>query len=78
MAGTPAYLPLLVGMGMTDLSMNPPAILEAKKIVRNTVYKHWHSVARTILDLDSGEEINRFIALRMIGLTLQSQDDRTS
>ncbi len=29
MAGTPAYIPLLVGMGLTDLSMNPSALLEA-------------------------------------------------
>ena len=45
MAGTPAYIPLLVGIGLTDLSMNPSSLLEAKKIIRNIEYEHWKSVA---------------------------------
>jgi len=31
MAGDPKYIPLLVGLGLTDLSMNPYSLLEAKK-----------------------------------------------
>jgi len=33
MAGTQAYIPLLVGMGLTDLSMNASSLLEAKKTI---------------------------------------------
>jgi phosphotransferase system enzyme I (PtsI) len=40
MAGDPKYIPLLVGLGLTDLSMNPIALLEAKKIIRSTSYGH--------------------------------------
>lgn len=60
MAGTPAYIPLLVGMGLTDLSMNPPA-LEAKKTIRDMAFESWQSVARTACDLASPEEINRLM-----------------
>jgi phosphotransferase system enzyme I (PtsI) len=61
MAGTPAYIPLLVGLGLTDLSMNPSSLLEAKKIIRNTEYKHWKVVAETASDLALIEEIEKLI-----------------
>ena len=61
MAGTPAYIPLLVGMGFTDLSMNPPALLEAKKVIRDMAFENWQSVAGTACDLASPEEIKRLI-----------------
>jgi len=72
MAGTPAYIPLLVGMGLTDLSMNPSALLEAKKIIRDTAFENWQSIARTACNLASVEEINRLIALEDDRIGLQS------
>jgi phosphoenolpyruvate-protein kinase (PTS system EI component) len=56
-----AYLPLLAGMGMTDLTMNPSALLGAKKVIRGMAFENWKSVARTACDLASPEEINRLI-----------------
>jgi phosphoenolpyruvate-protein phosphotransferase (PTS system enzyme I) len=64
MAGTAAYIPLLVGMGLTDLSMSPSSLLEAKKIIRNTEYEHWKSVAGTASDLALIEEIEKLIAFK--------------
>jgi phosphotransferase system enzyme I (PtsI) len=61
MAGISAYIPLLVGMGLTDLSMNPPALLEAKKTIRDMAFENWQSAARTACDLASSEEINSLI-----------------
>ena len=61
MAGTPTYMPLLVGMGLSDLSMNPSALLEAKKVIRDTVFENWRLVATTACSLASPEEINRHI-----------------
>jgi len=72
MAGTPAYIPLLVGMGLSDLSMNPPALLEAKKTIRDMAFEDWQSVARTACDLASPEEINRLIASENERIGLQS------
>ena len=62
MAGNPACIPLLVGMGLTDLSMNPSALLEAKKSIRELAFGHWQSVAITAGNLASPEEIKRLIA----------------
>ena len=62
MAGNPQYIPLLVGMGLVDLSMNPAALLEAKKIVRSMNYKKWEEIAQRTLQLPSAEEISKFLA----------------
>jgi phosphotransferase system enzyme I (PtsI) len=65
MAGTPAYIPLLIGIGLTDLSMNPSRLLEAKKIIRNTEYRHWKSVAGTAPDLAFIGEIEKLITFEI-------------
>jgi phosphoenolpyruvate-protein kinase (PTS system EI component) len=72
MAGTPAYIPLLVGMGLSDLSMNPSALLEAKKTIRDMPFEKWQSVAKTACNLASLEEINRLIASENERMGLQS------
>lgn len=51
MAGDPKYIPLLVGLGLTDLSMNPYALPEAKKIIRSIEYKRWDSIAKRVLNI---------------------------
>jgi phosphoenolpyruvate-protein phosphotransferase (PTS system enzyme I) len=61
MAGTPAYIPLLIGIGLTDLSMNPPSLLEVKKVIRSIQYERWKSLARTASDLGRIEEIEKLI-----------------
>jgi phosphotransferase system enzyme I (PtsI) len=35
MAGDPRFIPLLLGMGLVELSMQPGSLLEAKRILRN-------------------------------------------
>lgn len=39
MAGDPEYIPLLTGMGLTELSMHPGSLLEAKKLIRQLDYQ---------------------------------------
>ena len=72
MAWTPAYIPLLVGMGLSDLSMNLPALFEAKKTIRDMAFENWQSVAKTACNLASLEEINRLIASENERIGLQS------
>ena len=60
-AGDPKYIPLLIGMGLSDLSMSPVALPEAKKIVRSIAYGKWESVARATAGLSSVEEIEAFL-----------------
>jgi phosphotransferase system enzyme I (PtsI) len=74
MAGTSAYIPLLLGIGLTDLSMNPSSLLEAKKIIRNTEYEHWQSVAQKAFDLTSAEEIHNLVSVENERIGVRSQD----
>ncbi len=79
-AGDPGFIPLLVGMGLTDLSMNPIALLEAKKVVRSITYGRWESIARVVAGLSSVEEIKRVVSgeYKQTGLELPDpQDERT-
>ena len=62
MAGTPGHIPLLIGLGLTDLSMNPSALLEGKKIVRSITYGGWQRIAKKALGLPSGEEIHQLLS----------------
>lgn len=48
MAGDPLFTTLLVGMGMTELSVSPPAIPEIKKIIRSVSYERCREVAAEV------------------------------
>jgi phosphotransferase system enzyme I (PtsI) len=61
MAGNPQYIPLLVGLGLEDLSMTPGSLLEAKKIVRSIGYGQWQLAAKTAISLSTVDEIHRFV-----------------
>lgn len=61
MAGTATYIPLLVGMGATNLSMNPPALLEARKVVRDMAFESWQGTASTACELASLEMIKQCV-----------------
>ncbi|MEM4721120.1 MAG: phosphoenolpyruvate--protein phosphotransferase [Candidatus Methanomethylicaceae archaeon] len=61
MAGSPEYIPLLVGMGLSDLSMNPYVLLEAKELIRSIEYERWNLIAGRVLNTVSVDEINRII-----------------
>jgi len=74
MAGDPRYIPLLVGMGLKDLSMNPISLLEAKMVVRSIVYEEWRSIAEAVSRLSSLTEIKELLSLEYGRTRLQLPD----
>ena len=54
-----AYIPLLVGMGLDDFSMNANKILESRKLVRNLNYEDCKNLADEVLGLVHREEIKK-------------------
>jgi phosphotransferase system enzyme I (PtsI) len=62
MAGNPQYIPLLVGMGLADLSMTPGSLLETKKLVRSIAHERWQFIAQKALGLSSVEEIAQLLS----------------
>ena len=65
MAGEPLYLPILLGLGIDELSMNPLCILKIKKVMRSLGYRQCRDFVKTIDHLKTAEEIEAFMRLEM-------------
>jgi len=65
MAGEPLYLPILVGIGLDELSMNAMSILRVKKILREISYKDCKTITDEVLTFSTAREIDRFVFLEL-------------
>ena len=61
MAGDPLYTLLLLGLGLTNFSMNGPDIPEVKKIIRSTTMEHARNVARKVMSFDSERQVMHYL-----------------
>jgi phosphocarrier protein FPr len=57
LAGDPLAVPLLVGLGVDELSMSPPAIVGAKQIIRTLDYAAARALALAAMELDTPEAV---------------------
>ena len=76
MAGEPIYIPILLGLGITEWSMVPHTIPIVKRMVRGLSALDARKFVKEIVDLTSAEEINRLARERFrvhinSGLVLQ-------
>jgi len=62
MAGDPLAVPLLVGLGVDELSMSAPAIPRAKQIVRGLDYAAARAAALKALALETPEAVRAALA----------------
>ena len=65
MASEKKYIPLLIGLGVKDLSLNPWGVVDAKSWVAGLNYKKCETLADKCLNLDCPEkvdfELNQFL-----------------
>ncbi|MFN2282292.1 MAG: phosphoenolpyruvate--protein phosphotransferase, partial [Anaerolineales bacterium] len=61
MAGEMLAIPILLGLGLDEFSMNPPAIPFAKRLIRSITLEHAREVAEKALTLKSDQEIREYI-----------------
>lgn len=61
MAGNPIAAPLLIGLGMDELSVVPAVLPEIKKIIRSLSHAEMQQVARTALTFGSGDEVEAYL-----------------
>ncbi|OGP69072.1 MAG: phosphoenolpyruvate--protein phosphotransferase [Deltaproteobacteria bacterium RBG_13_60_28] len=65
MAGDPLHIPVLLGLGVAELSMNAMAIPIAKHIIRMITIEEARKIARHVLRLVTVGEINDYVAQEM-------------
>ncbi len=56
-AGDPWYLPLLLGLGIRNLSMAPPQIASVKRALRRLYVSHCNDLVEDAIDAPSAEEV---------------------
>ena len=61
MAGDPVMTPVLIGLGLDEISTSPVLIPEIKKIARLLTYSEAQEIAQYVLSLRSGTEVMSFL-----------------
>jgi len=61
LAGEPLAIPILLGLGLDEFSMNPPAIPIAKQIIRALTLEEAREVAQAALELDSAAAVQELV-----------------
>ena len=61
-AGDPKLIPVFVGMGLDEFSMNAPSILRARYIVRNLNKEDMQKIARNTLDMENALEVEEYLS----------------
>jgi phosphoenolpyruvate-protein kinase (PTS system EI component) len=71
MASDPALLALLVGFGLTEFSMTPAAIPQARRILRDFRSEDLRALARRVARLPTAQEVARELEM-LIASTRQA------
>jgi phosphotransferase system enzyme I (PtsI) len=66
MAGEPAYVMILLGLELDELSMNPLAIPRVKKIIRESTLKDSRELLDKVMTFSSAAEIREFVRNYMV------------
>ena len=58
-AGDPTFIPLLVGLGLDEFSMNSNSILRARKTINNLNAKECEKLSEEIMNMSSAKEVEK-------------------
>jgi phosphotransferase system enzyme I (PtsI) len=61
MAGDPAIIPLLIGMGLDEFSMSVSSILKARKLIRSMEFNEVKKMTESVLQLATSDDIKRYL-----------------
>lgn len=61
MAGNPLYLILLLGLGLSELSMGAASILKVKKLLRNLHFRQSQVILNKALHLKTADEVENLL-----------------
>jgi len=60
-ASDPSFIPLLIGLGLDEFSMNANKILQSRKLVKELNFEDCQKLAEEVLKLSSSEEIKSLL-----------------
>lgn len=69
-AGDPRLIPILLGMGLSEFSMNPSSILQARWIIRSLNKGELEGAAETALSFGTAEEVEEYCSNLLQSLSL--------
>jgi phosphotransferase system enzyme I (PtsI) len=61
MAGDPVMVPMLLGMGLDELSMSPAVVPEVKKLIRSITIEEAREIKRYAFSLSTPWEIENYV-----------------
>ena len=61
MSSDPIYIPLLVGMGLRELSVTPHAIPEVKQVIRSLTIPQAREIAQRVEGLEIARDVENFL-----------------
>ncbi len=64
-AGDPLAAPILVGLGVDELSMNPPAIPRVKEVLLSLTYEEAQTLAQAALTQETAQAVRRMVRERL-------------
>jgi phosphotransferase system enzyme I (PtsI) len=64
LAGEPLAIPILLGLGLDEFSMNPPQIPIAKQLIRTLSVKDTQKLAEEALNLEDDEQVKALVVER--------------
>ncbi|HEY73803.1 MAG: phosphoenolpyruvate--protein phosphotransferase [Anaerolineaceae bacterium 4572_32.2] len=70
LAGEPLAVPILLGLGLDEFSMNPPAIPLVKQIIRALTLDEARAVAQAALELDNPDAVRALVRERVTAANL--------
>jgi phosphoenolpyruvate-protein kinase (PTS system EI component) len=65
LAGNALATPVLIGMGMDELSMSAPSIPHVKAAIRQVNLERAQQIARTVVTLESAEAVQTYLETRL-------------
>jgi phosphotransferase system enzyme I (PtsI) len=68
MAADPLAVPVLVGLGLDEFSMHPPALPLVRSLIRALSYREAHRIAQRALAFASAKEVEEYLLEQLSGL----------
>ncbi len=62
MAGSPVYAAVLIGLGATELSMNPNSILRVRKTVSAIAFEEAREITRWLLKCQTSDAVEQLVS----------------